>query len=117
MRKGQGIMNALVAHPCLTMIMNSTTPQTPSRPHIDHSHTKGTPCRHKIPSHNQKPGIKKSRGTIKDIKDMLKRILKLAFTPDDWQVHLIQGVQDGYDSIFCAGIRIPVLPYCKLNFF
>jgi superfamily II DNA helicase RecQ len=30
-------------------------------------------------------------------------MLKLSFTPDEWQVYLIQRVQDGYDSIFCAG--------------
>ena len=30
-------------------------------------------------------------------------ILKLSYTPDDWQVHLIRRILQGYDSIFCAG--------------
>ena len=95
--------NVLVACPYLTRTMNSTPLQTPSRPRIDHSRTKGTPCRRKTPSYNKKPGIKKSKRSIQEIKAELKRILKLSFTPDEWQAHLIQRVQDGYDSIFCAG--------------
>jgi len=27
----------------------------------------------------------------------------LSYTPDDWQVHLIRRILQGYDSIFCAG--------------
>jgi superfamily II DNA helicase RecQ len=99
----KAITNALVARPYLTRTMNSTPPQTPSRPRIDHSRTKGTPRRRKTPSYNKKPGIKKSKRSIQEIKAELKRILKLSFTPDEWQAHLIQRVQDGYDSIFCAG--------------
>ena len=99
----KAIANALVARPYLTRTMNSTPPQTPSRPRIDHSRTKGTPRRRKTPSYNKKPGIKKSKRSIQEIKAEPKRILKLSFTPDEWQAHLIQRVQDGYDSIFCAG--------------
>jgi len=29
--------------------------------------------------------------------------LKLSYTPDNWQAHLIQQILQGYDSIFCAG--------------
>ena len=29
--------------------------------------------------------------------------LSLSYTPDNWQVHLIQWILQGYDSIFCAG--------------
>ena len=29
--------------------------------------------------------------------------LSLSYTPDDWQVHLIRRILQGYDSIFCAG--------------
>ena len=83
--------------------MNSNPPQTPSRPRIDQNRTKGTPRRHKTPSHNRKPGIKKSKRSVQEIQEELKRILKLSFTPDEWQAYLIQRVQDGYDSIFCAG--------------
>jgi len=83
--------------------MNSNPPQTPSHPHIDQNLTKRTPRRHKTPSHNRKPGIKKSKRSVQEIQEELKRILKLSFTPDEWQAYLIQRVQDGYDSIFCAG--------------
>jgi superfamily II DNA helicase RecQ len=83
--------------------MNLNPPQTPSRPRIDQNCTKGTPRRHKTPSHNRKPGIKKSKRSVQEIQEELKRILKLSFTPDEWQAYLIQRVQDGYDSIFCAG--------------
>ena len=30
-------------------------------------------------------------------------MLNLSYTPDDWQVHLIRRILQGYDSIFCAG--------------
>ena len=29
--------------------------------------------------------------------------LSLSYTPDDWQIHLIRRILQGYDSIFCAG--------------
>ena len=80
--------------------MNSTPLQTPSSPHIDHSCTKGTPRKHKTPFHNRKHCIKKSKRSIQEIEAELKRILKLSLTRDEWQVHLIQRVQDGHDSIF-----------------
>ena len=99
----KAIANVLVVRLYLTRTMNSTPPQTPSWPRIDHSCTKGTPRRCKTPSYNKKPGIKKSKRSIQEIKAELKRNLKLSFTPDEWQAHLIQRVQDGYDSIFCAG--------------
>jgi ATP-dependent helicase YprA (DUF1998 family) len=37
------------------------------------------------------------------IRTRLVSILKLSYTPDDWQVHLIRRILQGYDSIFCAG--------------
>jgi superfamily II DNA helicase RecQ len=45
--------------------------------------------------------VKKS---IQELQEELKRILKLSFTPEEWQAHLIQQVKQGYDSIFCAGM-------------
>jgi hypothetical protein len=38
------------------------------------------------------------------IRTHLISILKLSYTPNDWQVHLIQQILQGYDSIFCAGM-------------
>ena len=99
----KAITNMMVACPSLTRTMNMTPLQTPSQPRINHSHTKGTPCRCKTPCHNRKPVIKKLKRSRQEIKAELKRILKLSFTLDEWRVHLIQRVQDGYDSIFCAG--------------
>lgn len=29
--------------------------------------------------------------------------LKLSYTPDDWQIHLVIRILRGYDSIFLAG--------------
>jgi superfamily II DNA helicase RecQ len=29
--------------------------------------------------------------------------LNLSFTPDDWQVHLISRIRQGYNSVFLAG--------------
>jgi Lhr-like helicase len=33
----------------------------------------------------------------------LVSLLKLKYVPDDWQIHLISQILQGYDSIFCAG--------------
>jgi len=83
--------------------MDSERPQTPTRPQIDSSRSKGTPRRRKTPNRNQNPGIKPVKRSIQALREELKRILKLSFTPEEWQAHLIQRVQQGYDSIFCAG--------------
>ena len=79
--------------------MNPTQPQTPTRPCIDPTRSKGTPRRHKSPNQNQNPGIRRPGMTIEELR---KKLLKLSFTPEEWQVH-IQRVKRGYDSIFLAG--------------
>ena len=43
--------------------------------------------------------------TIEELCKELKKILKLSFTPEEWQVHIIQRVKQGYNSIFLAGTR------------
>jgi len=83
--------------------MESSRPQTPTKPRIDTTCSKGTPRRRKSPTRNWKPGIKPAKRSIQELREELKRILKLSFTPEEWQAHLIQRVQQGYDSIFCAG--------------
>lgn len=83
--------------------MDSERPQTPTRPQINSSRSKGTPRRRKTPNRNRNPGIKPVKRSIQALREELKRILKLSFTPEEWQAHLIQRVQQGYDSIFCAG--------------
>ena len=37
------------------------------------------------------------------IRKRLITSFKLPYTPDDWQIHLIRRILQGYDSIFCAG--------------
>jgi superfamily II DNA helicase RecQ len=83
--------------------MNPAEPQTPSRPRVDSTRTKGTPRRRKAPARNQNPGIKPAKRSIIEIREEVKKILKLSFTPEEWQAHLIQRVLQKYDSIFCAG--------------
>jgi superfamily II DNA helicase RecQ len=82
---------------------NTTQPRTPTRPRIDTNCTRGTPRRHKTPRRNKKPGIKPAKRSIQELQEELKKILKLSFTPEEWQAYLIQRVLQGYDSIFCAG--------------
>ncbi len=68
----------------------------------------GTPRRRKYPSRRLQ-GIKnRSRGpatqhTIAGITEHLRTRFRLPYEPDDWQLHTIQWVLHGYDSIFCAG--------------
>jgi superfamily II DNA helicase RecQ len=83
--------------------MNSTQPQTPPRPHIDLARSKGTPRRHKTPKQKRNPGIRCPSKSIEELRKELKRILKLSFTPEEWQAHVIQRVKQGYNSIFLAG--------------
>jgi superfamily II DNA helicase RecQ len=83
--------------------MNSTRPQTPPRPSIDPARSKGTPRRHKTPKRKRNAGIKPPSKSIEELREELKRILKLSFTPEEWQAHVIQRVKQGYDSIFLAG--------------
>ena len=83
--KNLTIRSQLVAYPCLLGTMDLNPPQTPSHPRINQNRTKGTPRRHKTPSRNREPGIKKSKRSVQEIQEELKRILKLSFTPDEWQ--------------------------------
>lgn len=83
--------------------MSSTPPQTPLRSRISPARTKGTPRRRKTPSRNRKPGIKAAKRSIDEIRREIQKVLKLSFTPEEWQAHLIQRVQQGYNAIFCAG--------------
>jgi len=41
--------------------------------------------------------------SLASISRRLVSTLKLQYKPDDWQVHLIHRILQGYDSIFCAG--------------
>jgi superfamily II DNA helicase RecQ len=41
--------------------------------------------------------------SLQSIRERLVSSFKLSYTPDDWQVHLIRRILQGYNSIFCAG--------------
>jgi len=41
--------------------------------------------------------------SLDSIRTRLTAELSLSYTPDDWQVHLIRRILQGYDSIFSAG--------------
>ena len=83
--------------------MAPPSPQTPRKQPQTPSRTPGTPRRRKFPSSNRLQGIKPSTLSINPIKQKLVEKLKISFTPDEWQAHLISRIRQGYDSIFCAG--------------
>lgn len=65
-----------------------------------------TPRRRKITASVRLQGIKitmPNNLSPPSISRRLVSILKLKYVPDDWQVHLIHRILQGYDSIFCAG--------------
>jgi len=64
------------------------------------------PKRRKENMSQRLPGIKMNLPanlSLDSIRTRLVDTLQLAFMPDDWQVHLIRRILQGYDSIFCAG--------------
>ncbi|KAJ7775042.1 P-loop containing nucleoside triphosphate hydrolase protein [Mycena metata] len=80
-------------------------PQTPRRRPFSPvaPRSPGTPRRHNPPASTRLQGIKKWKHTFKDTQKMVMDRLKLTYTPDDWQIHLIIRILRGYDSIFLAG--------------
>jgi hypothetical protein len=48
-------------------------------------------------------GIKPANLSFSQIKEKLVDKLKLSFTPDEWQLHLVSQIRQGYNSIFCVG--------------
>jgi ATP-dependent helicase YprA (DUF1998 family) len=52
---------------------------------------------------NRLQGIKPANLSFTQIKEKLIEKLKLSFAPDEWQLHLISRIRQGYDSIFCTG--------------
>ena len=65
-----------------------------------------TPQRRKVTASVRLQGIKTTMPnnlSLASILWCLISILKLKYVLDDWQVHLIHWILQGYDSIFCAG--------------
>ena len=86
-----------------------SVPTTPSKCHGPSSAIQTvleTPKRRKENTLQRLPGIKTilpANLSLASIRQRLVDTLRLTFIPDDWQVHLIRRVLQGYDSIFCAG--------------
>ena len=65
-----------------------------------------TPRRRKITASVRLQGIKTTMPNNLSLTSISRRLvssLKLKYIPDDWQVHLIHRILQGYNSIFCAG--------------
>jgi len=80
-------------------------PFSPNRPNIPQTNPQ-TPRRRKITPSVRLQGIKTTMPSNLSLASISRRLvstLKLQYKPDDWQVHLIHRILQGYDSIFCAG--------------
>ena len=80
-------------------------PFSPNQSNIPRTNPQ-TPRRRKITASVRLQGIKTTmpKNLLPlSISQRLVTILKLKYVPDDWQVHLIHRILQGYDSIFCAG--------------
>lgn len=80
-------------------------PLSPNRPNIPRTNPQ-TPWRRKPAASVRLQGIKTAMPNNLSIPSISRRListLNLQYTPDDWQVHLIHRILQGFDSIFCAG--------------
>jgi len=84
-------------------------PQSPSHRHRT-SQTSYIPPetpRKRRDNHQQRlQGVKSNLPAHLSLVSIWQRLINsftLSYTPDDWQVHLIRRILQGYDSIFCAG--------------
>lgn len=84
-------------------------PQTPSRRNRISQVTRAPPetPRRRRENHQQRlQGVKShlpANLSVQSIQQRLIASFNLSYTPDDWQIHLIRRILQGYDSIFCAG--------------
>jgi hypothetical protein len=83
-------------------------PSTPSR----RDNLTNTPTAPETPRRRKDNVLQRLRGintnlplnqSLTSIRSRLISQLSLSYTPDDWQIHLIRRILQGYDSIFCAG--------------
>ena len=83
-------------------------PSTPSR----RFNLTNTPTAPETPQRRKDNALQRLRGintnlplnlSLTSIRSRLISKLSLTYTPDDWQIHLIRRILQGYDSIFCAG--------------
>jgi len=80
-------------------------PLLPNHPNLPRTDPQ-TPRRRRPTASVRLQGIKTSMPNNLSLSSITQRLvsrLTLQYTPDDWQVHLIHRILQGYDSIFCAG--------------
>ena len=86
-----------------------TPPQTPSRRNGTSQTSRAppeTPRRRKDNHQKRLQGVKLNLPphlSLESIRQTLIDSFNLSYIPDNWQVHLIRRILQGYDSIFCAG--------------
>jgi superfamily II DNA helicase RecQ len=84
-------------------------PQTPSHRNKTSQDSRAPPetPRRRRDNHQQRlQGVKshlQDNLSLRSIQQRLTASFKLTYTPDEWQIHLIRRILQGYDSIFCAG--------------
>lgn len=84
-------------------------PQTPSRRNRTFQTSRAPPetPRRRRDNHQQRlQGVKSNLPANLSLQSIRRRLITsfdLPYTPDDWQVHIIRRILQGYDSIFCAG--------------
>jgi len=83
-----------------------TLPQTPFKRQTATSNVMETPRRRKSTTHTRLVGIRThlpNNLSLEAIPMRMKAGLRISYDLDDWQVHLIRRILQGYDSILCAG--------------
>ena len=100
-------MNSEQIHP--TSNPARSPPQTPTRRNQTSQAPRAPPetPRRRRDNHQQRlQGVKLHLPADLSLQSIQQRLIasfKLPYTPDDWQIHLIRRILQGYDSIFCAG--------------
>jgi hypothetical protein len=91
---------------CIHLINSAMAPSLPKTPRKwpkTLPRTLGTPWRCKFPLSIHLQGIKLADLLFTQIKEKLIDELKLLFASDEWQLHLVSQIHQGYDSIFFVG--------------
>lgn len=84
--------------------MNASNRKVPSTPRRQNPPPPPqTPRVHKAPSSASVNGIRVLPETALDVKTKVTKKLKLTFSMDDWQAHVIHRIRQRYDSILVAG--------------
>jgi len=84
-------------------------PQTPSHCNRTFQTSRAPPETPQMQRDNHQQclqGVKSSLPANLSLQSIQQRLItsfNLPYTQDDWQVHLIRRILQGYDSVFCAG--------------